>query len=519
MTRRILLPLALLLSGCVAAYDPSTPSRAGLETRAQEVGVKESNPWTRGRRAQPKPAPKPDVAAAPSPAPPPAAATPAAPAPAAPLSQPNQPTITAPQTPAGTQLAWWITILSGADTRKMENHFAQDFLAHIPVMQLREVARTWRRDEMADGPVELVSIDDGATPTALTAVVRGTATDRYTQVKLGVDPKGQISMLWLGPLVGYKHADLDTWAKVDARCKSLPGTISFAAFELQGDKPRPIHGINADTPLAIGSAFKLYVLGALAEEIAAGRVSWDEKLAIKDELKSLPSGQMQLEPEGSEFPISRFADLMISISDNTAADHLLARIGRDKVEAYMTRLNPDAAKSLPFLSTMEMFRIKLGPDRTLAGRYAAADVAARRAMLAPGGEVAQSIPSFAGAALWKAPYEVDRIEWFASAAECALVMADLHRLEQLVGQQPLSNALRINPGLQFDAKVWPSVAYKGGSEPGVLNMTWLLKRDDGRTFLVSFGWNDTRKDVDLKTAADLAGAGVALVAEEGRPVK
>src|SRR5262249_45500007 len=148
-----------------------------------------------------------------------------------------------------------------------------------------------------------------------------------------------------------KRADLDTWAKIDDRCRSLPGKVSLASYALEGSQLRPVHTLNPDEPLAIGSTFKLYILGALAEEVAAGRARWDEPLAIKDDLTSLPSGQMQLETEGVEFPISRFADLMISISDNTAADHLLDRVGRARVEAYMSRLNPDAARNLPFLST------------------------------------------------------------------------------------------------------------------------------------------------------------------------
>src|SRR5262249_19066453 len=158
--------------------------------------------------------------------------------------------------------------------------------------KVREIARAWRRDEMSDGPVELVKIDESG-PGKLTAVVRGTTTDRYTRITMGVDEQGRISALWLGPLVGYKRADLDTWATIDDRCVSPPGKVSLASYALEGPQLRPVHTLNPDEPLAIGSTFKLYILGALAEEVAAGRARWDEPLAIKDDLKSLPSGQMQ----------------------------------------------------------------------------------------------------------------------------------------------------------------------------------------------------------------------------------
>jgi hypothetical protein len=165
---------------------------------------------------------------------------------------------------------------------------------------------------------------------------------------------------------------------------------------------------------------------------------------------------------------------------------------------------------------MDAFRLKLGPDRTLPDRYTAADEATRRAMLAPGGAVATAAPNLLAASLWRIPFHIEDVEWFASTADLCRVMADLHRLEQLPGLEPLGRILRINPGLQFDSRAWRSVAYKGGSEPGVLNMTWLLERTDGRWFALSLTWNDPRKDVDLKAAAELAGAGVGLLGQTGQ---
>src|SRR5213075_236866 len=118
-------------------------------------------------------------------------------------------------------------------------HFSADFLKSIPADKLREVARQWRRDELADGPVELIRIDD-ATPTRLTAIVRGKATDRYTQVKLGVNPAGQISMLWLGPVLGVKRGDITTWAKFDDKLTALPGHVSFAAAAVPPTSGLPV---------------------------------------------------------------------------------------------------------------------------------------------------------------------------------------------------------------------------------------------------------------------------------------
>lgn len=80
--------------------------------------------------------------------------------------------------------------------------------------------------------------------------------------------------------------------------------------------------------------------------------------------------------------------------------------------------------------------------------------------------------------------------------------------------EELRRVLRINGGIPFDKKVWPSVAYKGGSEPGVLNLTWLLERNDGALFVVSIGWNDTKASVDTNTMIGLARGMVDLLAKE-----
>jgi hypothetical protein len=540
---RALAALSLLLAGCVAAYDPSVPARNTLESRAEEVGTREPRPAPRrqwfSRWRQPRldetiaretgtapaaAATTPTQPATSAAAPPAAAATTAAATspPNVPLGTAPQPTLAEPaadlpDSPAGRQLAWWIAVLRGGDQRGLESHFSPEFLKAVPAGQVRQIARQWRADEFGNGPVEFVRFEEEPAPNRVVALVRGMDTDRYTRIRLGTDQAGRIAGLWLGPVVGLKRGEFGTWAALDEGLSRLAGQVSLAAYQLTPESQlREIYALNHDTSLALGSTMKLYILGALAEEIAAGAIKWDEPLAIREDLKSLPSGRMQLDREGAEFPISQFVEQMISISDNTAADHLLARVGRDKVEAYLARFNSQPERTRPFLSSMEFFRIKLSADRTLADRYAAADEATRRAMIAPGGEVTTAVPTPLMTTLWRIPYHIRDIEWFASAPDLGRVMADLHRLERVQGMEPLARALRINPGLQMDGRVWKSIAYKGGSEPGVLNMTWLLTRDDGAVFTLAFTWNDPEKDVDLKRATELAGAAVALLVDEGR---
>jgi hypothetical protein len=83
---------------------------------------------------------------------------------------------------------------------------------------------------------------------------------------------------------------------------------------------------------------------------------------------------------------------------------------------------------------------------------------------------------------------------------------------------PLRTILAINPGLELPRSVWHYVAFKGGSEPGVLSRTWYLERRDGARFTVSLIVNDPRRQIDEATAEAVAGAVIAKLATESVPV-
>ena len=59
-------------------------------------------------------------------------------------------------------------------------------------------------------------------------------------------------------------------------------------------------------------------------------------------------------PEGSPLTLHTAAVLLVSLSDNTAADLLLAELGRDRVEASLDGAGVGKHPMLrPFLSTLE----------------------------------------------------------------------------------------------------------------------------------------------------------------------
>ena len=62
------------------------------------------------------------------------------------------------------------------------------------------------------------------------------------------------------------------------------------------------------------------------------------------------------------------------------------------------------------------------------------------------------------------------------------------------------------------AKKWRYVGYKGGSEPGVISMSYLLQSPAGKWYIASGSWNDTQQEIDKARFAALMErlVGVAL---------
>ncbi|GIW73265.1 MAG: serine hydrolase [Planctomycetota bacterium] len=300
---------------------------------------------------------------------------------------------------------------------------------------------------------------------------------------------GRIEGLWFG--VARPRAD--SVAAVLAELAALPGQPGAAVLEV-GARPEDdavLHALAAERRAALGSACKLYVLGALLDEIAAGRRRWDEVVQLSEAHRSLPSGLLQDWPAGTPVTVASLAALMIARSDNTATDQLLALLGRERLEAQLARMGHGApARTLPWLATRELFLLR--GDQALARRYREADLAGRRALLqALGGRMPDpgSLPV--------QPQDIDAIEWFASPRELCAAMAWLWRR---TAEQELALGralLAINPGpAAGEQRDWRYAGFKGGSEPGVLCLALLLQHRGGRTFAVAASWNDPQRALD-----------------------
>jgi beta-lactamase class A len=327
--------------------------------------------------------------------------------------------------------------------------FAPNFLAQIPITQIDAIVKQYT------GTLGAFQRAD-ATPDGFTLVMeKGTAPS-----KIHLDAEGRIDGLWFGLPVPAQPATLDDSMK---DLSALPGKVSALVLE----DGKPLASLHPENALAVGSAFKLAILAAAQEQTAAGKLRLDQTFTLRKEWKSLPSGVLQSWPDGTPLTLATLENQMISISDNTGADAMLAIVGRDQAEKF-------APRNKPFLSTRQAFVLKAKSNQALLDRYRKADESGRRAMLA---EI-DALPLPDASQFSDAPSATD-IEWFFTPGEIC----------SLAAKAADAAAFQINPGLANRAQ-WQQVAFKGGSEGGVLNLTTALTGKNGKHYCVAATWND-----------------------------
>ena len=124
----------------------------------------------------------------------------------------------------------------------------------------------------------------------------------------------------------------------------LEPDLKVSAFMLALDDGRYAQ-LNPDTALPAASAIKTPILLVGLEEIDAGRLSWNEPLILNKTVVGGGAGWMASKPLGTRFPTFEVATEMIRVSDNTATNLLIERVGgRDDLNARFDSLGLSATK-------------------------------------------------------------------------------------------------------------------------------------------------------------------------------
>ena len=407
-------------------------------------------------------------------------------------------------------LAWVVsTIEAGGKPTEAEltARFAPAFLEKVPPAQLVQIFGMLAQQLP---PIKTLK-SEGKPPLELSALLDTASGGVRASVQMTSTTPRQIAGLLFQPATA--EAPPRTYGDAVAQLTQAGAHSQLFIAEIDKGTCKPYQNHNSLDRLAIGSTMKLWVLLALDEKLRTDKkLTWDSPVKIRDEAKSLPSGELQDVPAGTEVPLREVAGKMIAISDNTATDHIIDLVGREQVEkALDLAKHGEPAKDKPWLRTKELFALKLALTPAELDVYRKSGVAAKKKLLdgyrGRAIDVAQAVKD------WTAPRMLD-LEWFANGPDLCNVMA---ALGTRAGWKPESELLTIlgkNAGLPYDHARWTYVGFKGGSEPGVMNLTWLAQRADGKWFVVTATVNDDQKPLDELLVANAAGGALAILGNE-----
>jgi len=368
-----------------------------------------------------------------------------------------------PVSPVGRQLGWLIDVASHPPVSAVElrAHFDATFLGQVSPKEFNAAFASLH----GSGAWRIVTLDAGTAPGALDANVVSGAT-RFG-VEIAVDSRGLVDGLFVQPSPTLP-APPTSWRALEAKLSTLAPDVGFEAATLSPKGAcTPLRAFLPTTARPLGSMFKLFVLGAVAHAVKQGALAWDQSVALEAHLVSLPSGVLQVDPAGTKFSLAQFAEILISSSDNTAADRLAALVGRQAVETQVRGWSAHSSLDAPFLRTRELFVLKYANYPHYAGAYLALPSKSRGGYLT---RVVDEVPLSAvdiSASDLSTPRAVDSIEWFASPSDLCRAFAGLYADAHGPSAAPIAAAMSLNDGgLGLSPKQWPEVWFKGGSEAG-----------------------------------------------------
>lgn len=369
---------------------------------------------------------------------------------------------------------------TGPTPQETPEIFSSAFLEVLPHEQLVTELERLR----AGGPYPVTEVVGGDEST----VVLRLGSEPPLQMQVVVDADGLVDGFPLAPDTTEDAAAATSLPELDAAMAALGNAQTYTAT-ITGGACETTHSTAGappgGAPAPSGSVVKLVVLAALVEEIAAGGLAWDDELTITDDLKSLPMGELQDRPDGTTVTVREAADLMISISDNTATDLLIHAVGRDRVQETLPDLGLATDQLDPLLTTRELFLLAWGAPEARE-RWADAEPRERRELLTdlPDDLAAVDLALVATDTAWP-----DGIDWFLSGADICSVLATLTEQSATEAGEPVLDILAINPGLETPEGV-DYLGFKGGAVTGVLANAHLMQVDGQWRVFVAQTWGE-----------------------------
>ena len=140
------------------------------------------------------------------------------------------------------------------------------------------------------------------------------------------------------------HLELTGLSQAWARLAAVHKDLKATGFVLVLDDGR-FAQLRSNEPMPAASSIKTPVLLAAMEDVDRGLLRWNEPLPLTKEVVGGGAGWMGGSPLGTRFPVFEAAAEMIRVSDNTATNLLIKRLGgKARIDARFLSLGLTATK-------------------------------------------------------------------------------------------------------------------------------------------------------------------------------
>ena len=138
------------------------------------------------------------------------------------------------------------------------------------------------------------------------------------------DNKSNLSFFYNNKLEKFKRLEklIRKWESLILKNPDLVVSCSFLSLD-----KKVYAEIDSNIELPAASSIKVPILIVLLTMLETGELFWDEKLTLTEDTIGSGSGWMAYQEIGEKFPVFEVASEMIRVSDNTATNLIIKRIG------------------------------------------------------------------------------------------------------------------------------------------------------------------------------------------------
>ncbi|MEN1727066.1 MAG: serine hydrolase [Pseudomonadota bacterium] len=366
----------------------------------------------------------------------------------------------------------------------------------------------------------------GISPVRATFVIEGdNPNSDLGFVQLGVQYSGQelVTLFSVQPFFGSVQFPGDqnlTLTEAADRFQTLAASNSLFVGRINSDgQCESVISRSPDTARALGSIFKMWVIGTVGEHLNLGLSLPEDTInLVASELAA--GGIINNEPLGTPFTVRDMAVMMMADSDNTSTDHLHELVGRSAIEQVVADYGiVETEQLLPFLNISEQFHVFSRFDLPTALSYVNGDLPFREQFLTNqivplGPSFPQSFPFFHESLLSTGT-------WSASATDICRTLAGMHALPRnSVGFEVVNQAMGYQAAQPNVRSEWQRVWYKGGGLSSgstgqhVLTNAWLLQKDgESEPWVVVGLTNDSSGGIDIFEVNSVLSRILELVAD------